>query len=676
MPPHLSCPRALGTLLCLGLGCAPDRWDDSAFEVESWGNTPAGTLAGTVSDSAGLPVVGALVTLVPSGRGAVSSAGGTWQVSRLLPGSYELVVAAEGYQTSRASTPLVEPNATLAVDTVLAAAVPTVGVLRVTVLDPAGLPAVGMLVTATWDSGTTSALTATDGLATLAGVGGEVVTTTVEDPSGRLASARVGAITVPAAGAAHAALELSGLPAASATPVGSAACAACHPGEAERHAADPHARAMGPVSGVVARDFAAARSVPLGNGATASLGYDGADPGVLLTDSTGEVRAYPVLGLLGGEARGAVPWTEVGSTAWPLPLAYAPASELWPDWPATDSAWVANELSTWFDAEGRFLVPTGQGPAPERSAETQCFGCHASGYSLAERGDGGLSMTASSGEGRWLEAGVGCESCHGPGSEHAAASDEELPYTIVNPARLDAQAANDVCAQCHAGLDGVGEAPYPWRADTGRFRPGLRLADFALPLASTWPVGAADRPSQQANELAASAHATGDWTARCTDCHRGHEATGDHAAGLPLDARDNTLCTSCHLALSFGGQDSQAAAHAGHPAYVPGSDTAAGRCTGCHMPATSTRLGFVDATGAGDLQSHAFVAVAPSWSLADFDAQGASTLPAGHFTPNACNECHAYNLWLFDGTFPGPSGDPLSRDTQALLDAAYVEMFP
>ena len=42
---------------------------------------------------------------------------------------------------------------------------------------------------------------------------------------------------------------------------------------------------------------------------------------------------------------------------------------------------------------------------------------------------------------------VGCEKCHGPGSEHVAI---RPPKNIVNPATLDSVRANDVCLQCHS----------------------------------------------------------------------------------------------------------------------------------------------------------------------------------------------------------------------------------
>ncbi len=54
-----------------------------------------------------------------------------------------------------------------------------------------------------------------------------------------------------------------------------------------------------------------------------------------------------------------------------------------------------------------------------------------------------------------LPQGIGCQRCHGPGSEHIRLSREPNPDpkrvvdSIVNPASLDSQLQDDVCNQCH-----------------------------------------------------------------------------------------------------------------------------------------------------------------------------------------------------------------------------------
>ncbi len=61
-----------------------------------------------------------------------------------------------------------------------------------------------------------------------------------------------------------------------------------------------------------------------------------------------------------------------------------------------------------------------------------CDGCHSVNYNIENK-------TAT-------EWNVGCEKCHGPGSDHVA---HPSRANIVNPARLDSVQANDTCIQCH-----------------------------------------------------------------------------------------------------------------------------------------------------------------------------------------------------------------------------------
>ena len=61
-----------------------------------------------------------------------------------------------------------------------------------------------------------------------------------------------------------------------------------------------------------------------------------------------------------------------------------------------------------------------------------CDGCHSVNYDIERK-----TVT---------EWNVGCERCHGPGSDHVA---RPSTTNIVNPARLPTVAAVDVCVQCH-----------------------------------------------------------------------------------------------------------------------------------------------------------------------------------------------------------------------------------
>ena len=69
----------------------------------------------------------------------------------------------------------------------------------------------------------------------------------------------------------------------------------------------------------------------------------------------------------------------------------------------------------------------------QRPTSALCDGCHSVNFNVATK-----TVT---------EWNVGCERCHGPGSEHAASPTRA---NIVNPARLDYVRATDVCISCHS----------------------------------------------------------------------------------------------------------------------------------------------------------------------------------------------------------------------------------
>ncbi len=661
----------------LGTACAPTGWpEDSGFQTEVSVPTAAGSLAGTVTDEAGVAIPAANVTSEPSGRGAVTDADGRFTIERLLPGSYRVAAKAEGWDVGY-SDPV-----DVAVDTVAEATVQLVrpdvvdGFVAISVLGPDDLPAVGVSVTGT--DGTTSSTATTDsaGAATLSGLAGLVISVDVTDPTGRLASRRVKSLTMPAIGNARLSLQLSGMPGASATYIGSTICGYCHTEQGDQHGLSAHGNAQSDVTGAPAAGFDTGEVVALG-AASAELGRSGASAVVVLTDRRGSARSYTVSGLLGGEGRGAVPWTEISGTAWPLPVAWTPPDTARAGWPGATGGWTAWQTDTWFAADGSFLFASTSSPAMTSSAETRCFACHATGFTLTAAGGGALSMTATSGAGRWVEGDVGCERCHGPGSEHSSQALSQKPFNIVNPDFLDVDRANEVCAQCHSALTGGEGAPYAWDTDHGLFTPGDTLSDYAGSAFVTWSGGSAAVPGAQADELADSPHGTAAWVARCTDCHGPHGGAADGPSGsLWQEDKDNTACLSCHAGLTFGADQAAVEAHDAHPIYQPDSASGEGRCVGCHMPQTATRLAWNDESAAGDEMSHLFLAVPPSDTLADFDAVGATELPPGSFVNNSCMDCHAYNTWLYSGTFTGPTGDPTLRATHAALDASWTEMFP
>ena len=97
----------------------------------------------------------------------------------------------------------------------------------------------------------------------------------------------------------------------------------------------------------------------------------------------------------------------------------------------------------------------------EPSWKDYCAGCHLTGYDPYEDS--------------FVEKGVGCEMCHGPGGEHVRSGKNG---NIINPARINGNLASPICASCHtSGHDRTGQFRYP----VG-YVPGQKLDQYYLGL--------------------------------------------------------------------------------------------------------------------------------------------------------------------------------------------------
>src|SRR5215475_5258475 len=98
----------------------------------------------------------------------------------------------------------------------------------------------------------------------------------------------------------------------------------------------------------------------------------------------------------------------------------------------------------------------------QRPTGPTCDGCHSVGYDIQTK--------------QVAEWNVGCERCHGAGSEHAA---HPTASNILNPSRMDAVSANDTCVQCHSQgrplKNPIEGKYYDWPVG---FHVGLNLADY------------------------------------------------------------------------------------------------------------------------------------------------------------------------------------------------------
>ncbi|GEM_PF-343175 len=201
-------------------------------------------------------------------------------------------------------------------------------------------------------------------------------------------------------------------------------------------------------------------------------------------------------------------------------------------------------------------------PDPTYDWTENCAGCHTTG--LGSRG-------------RFKDAGVQCEACHGPGSIHAERADKigESPSDadlaevraaiVLSP---DAQ----ICGQCHSqGTEPENKLPYPVK-----YRPGTDLLSsgtFALAAPDStdhwWASGHGKLDNMQFNEWSKSGHAKAltDLKASqnpgstCLTCHSANVSFANKLAeaqkagtrkGSPpppvtvQSAQFGVTCTSCH----------------------------------------------------------------------------------------------------------------------------------
>ncbi|MFQ6092857.1 MAG: T9SS type A sorting domain-containing protein [bacterium] len=268
-------------------------------------------------------------------------------------------------------------------------------------------------------------------------------------------------------------------------------------------------------------------------------------------------------------------------------------------WVVKTQDWGAYHASDW-DAEGRRWGK-------------KCAGCHTTGYEPS--GVNTLSGTFS-------EMGIGCEACHGPGSDHVNSMD---PADIVNPEDLAFDRANEVCGGCHyRGSSSGGYYGFAWNeTDDSRFLPGEVLADHITESPGLWPDGmTSTKHHQQWVDWKSSVHSLQD--VGCFSCHDPHADT-EYGHQLRLDNDDNSLCTSCHTEMA----DPAAATAHTHHSYDPENQNETGgasRCSKCHMPKVAK------SATSYDIHSHTFEAISPQETI-DYQAAGGM--------PNSCAvSCH------------------------------------
>jgi hypothetical protein len=220
----------------------------------------------------------------------------------------------------------------------------------------------------------------------------------------------------------------------------------------------------------------------------------------------------------------------------------------------------------WYSREQRWDMAPAYQDAREiplnLPAFTSCLRCHVSGMRPPQKGTDNLYPKPA-----FLDAGVSCERCHGPGAAHVTGAELTGDTgTIVNPSRLSPERRDDVCMQCH--LEGKVAIERPGR-HTYEFQPGETLSDYTRYYLLPGTQGGRLGGVSQVEALAQSVCKRKSLDAMsCTSCHDPHyEPPAEERVAYYREK-----CLTCH------GAHFAAKHHANQP-----------DCTLCHMPAAASK---------------------------------------------------------------------------------------
>jgi hypothetical protein len=245
-------------------------------------------------------------------------------------------------------------------------------------------------------------------------------------------------------------------------------------------------------------------------------------------------------------------------------------------------------LSYYLRLNGWDLAPGYEAaPRPFNRPISRCFFCH-NGQPEPVRNRDGMYRDPPF---RFMEYGIGCEVCHGPGalhlqelSKHPKRKFGKVDTTIVNPGRLSPRLADDICMNCHEGWASRVLQPGKGHLD---FRPGTPLYEtvalFKVPvtiaqraelnrLEALPPVkGSMSTPLWFKHSLMAMSRCFHDSNGqlRCSTCHIIHNPPTEENKVAYYRER----CFTCHT------NESCKVSLQERLRQEPAND-----CVGCHMP--------------------------------------------------------------------------------------------
>ncbi|HWE85889.1 MAG TPA: multiheme c-type cytochrome [Terracidiphilus sp.] len=285
-------------------------------------------------------------------------------------------------------------------------------------------------------------------------------------------------------------------------------------------------------------------------------------------------------------------FTRIGDDYYALPVQWDVGNRKWLKYHVPDTG--ADWWAAYYPSDN-MRRPTGP----------TCDGCHSVNYDIRSK--------------QPTEWNVGCERCHGPGSEHVA---HPARTNILSPAEMGDVASDDTCIQCHSqgrprtGL--IDGKAYDWPVG---YHLGLRLTDYwkldDITLGQTdflhFADGTAHKNRMQGNDFVQSVMYRHGVT--CATCHDVHGTDNYAQLRKPADK----LCLDCHGPGSPNGpHEATLEEHTHHKTGSAGS-----QCIACHMPKIES-----EGVPGSFVRSHTFQFITPA-------------MTDKYKMPNPCTSCHA-----------------------------------